>query len=210
MLDGYVSEKEQIESIRKWWHSNGKFILIAVVVGLSLGFGWKYWHQLQLRRDENAAMIYQSIIQADSQNNIKTAQGGAKLLVDQFPKTPYASLAALLSAKEFVSQANYADALTQLNWVIAHSDQPRLQQIARISAARILLSQNHPAEAMKTVSVVNDKYFAPLVAWVKGDIYTQQGDAKNAQANYAIAKDAFAQFPPAANLLNQLLAQPVK
>src|SRR3990167_11172787 len=102
MLDGYVSEKEQLESIRKWWHSNGKFILIAVVVGLSLGFGWKYWHQLQLRRDENAAMIYQSIIQADSQNNMKTAQGCAKLLMNQFPKTPYASLAALLSSKELV------------------------------------------------------------------------------------------------------------
>lgn len=210
MLDGYASEKEQIESIRKWWHENGKFILIAVVVGLTLGFGWKYWHQLQLRRAENAAMIYQSVLQADSQNNVKTAQGGAKLLMDQFPKTPYASLAALLSAKESVAQANYADALTQLNWVIAHSNQPRLQQIARLSAARILLSQNHPKQAMKMLSVVNDDHFAPLIAWVKGDIYMQEGDAKNAQANYTIAKNAFGQFPPAANLLNQLLAQPVK
>lgn len=210
MLDGYVSEKEQIESIRKWWHEHGKFILIAVVIGLSLGFGWKYWHQIQLRRDENAAMIYQSIMQANSQNNIKTVQGGAKLLIDQFPKTPYASLAALLSAKESVAQNNYADALTQLNWVIAHSDQPRLQQIARISTARILLAQNHPKEAMTIISVVNDKHFSPLIAWVKGDIDTQQGDAKNAQANYVAAKNALAQFPPAANLLSQLLAQPVK
>lgn len=210
MLDGYVSEKEQIESIRKWWHSNGKFIVIAVIIGLGLGFSWKYWHQLQLRRTENAAMIYQSVIQADSQNNVKTAQGGAKLLMDQFPKTPYASLAALLSAKESVAQTNYADALTQLNWVIAHSNQPRLQQIARISAARVLLSQNQPKAALKIVSVVNDEYFAPLIAWVKGDIYAQQGDAKNAQKNYAIAKNAFGQFPPAANLLNQLLAQPAK
>ena len=69
--------------------------------------------------------------------------------------------------------------------------------------------QNHPDQAMKIVSVVSDKYFEPLIAWVKGDVYTQQGDAKNAQANYAIAKDAFGEFPPAENLLNQLLAQPI-
>ena len=136
MLDGYVSEKEQIESIRKWWNANGKFIVIAVIVGLGLGFGWKYWHQLQLRRAENAAMIYQSVVQADAQNNVKTAQGGAALLMEQFPKTPYASLAALLSAKESVVQTNYADALTQLNWVIVHSNQSRLQQIARFVIAK--------------------------------------------------------------------------
>src|SRR5206468_1384520 len=104
-------------------------------------------------------------------------------------------------------QANYADALTQLQWVITQGTQPRLQQIARISAARIMLSQNNPKAAMETISIVNDEQFAPLIAWIKGDIYTQQDDVKNAHANYEIAKKAFGQFPPAAKLLNQLLAQ---
>ncbi|OGT33185.1 MAG: hypothetical protein A3C44_06335 [Gammaproteobacteria bacterium RIFCSPHIGHO2_02_FULL_39_13] len=209
MLDGYVSEKEQLEDIKKWWNENGKFILIAIVIGLGIGFGWRYWHRLEITRAENAAMVYQSVMQADEQKNTATVLGGAKILMEKFSGTPYASLAALLWAKEAVTQHDLKTASEKLSWVITQSDQARLKQIARISQARILLSENNTQAAMQVLSTVNDKEFAPLIAWVKGDIYTQEGDAKNATHQYQIAKSGLTEFPPAANLLNQLLAQPV-
>ena len=190
MLDGYVSEKEQLETIKKWWNENGKFIAIAVIVGLVIGFGWRYWHQLEIRRAENASMIYQSVMQADAANNTTTAQGGAKLLIKQFPSSPYASLAAILSAKEFVAENKLPEALSQLQWVISHSNSNRLQQIARIYAARILLAQKNPTAAQKEIAVVDDKSFAGLIALVKGDIDVDEGNMKSAMKNYAIAKNA--------------------
>lgn len=207
MLDGYVSEKEQIESIKKWWNENGKFIAIAIVIGLGIGFGWRYWHKLEIRRAENASVIYQSVLQADTQNNTVTAQGGAKILMDNFSSSPYASLAALLLAKENVVQNKLVDALTQLQWVVHHSNQKRLQQIACLNAARILLAQNNPTAANHELKIVNDKNFEPLIHWVQGDIAAQEGDAKTAQNDYQNAKNALAGFPPATNLLNQLLSQ---
>lgn len=210
MLDGYVSEKEQLEEIKKWWHSNGKLIAIAIVIGLAVGFGWRYWQKMEINRAENAAMIYQSVVQADAQNNITTAQGGAKILMAQFSSSPYASLGAFLWAKEAVAKNDLSTALAQLQWVIHHSDQNRLKQMARISAARILLSQGNLKAAMTELKTVNDKQFAPLIAWVTGDIFAQEGNAKKAAAQYQIAKNGLTGFQPAQTYLDQLLATPTK
>ena len=206
MLDGYVSEKEQLEEIGKWWKENGKWITVAIIVGLILGFGWRYYQKIETRRLENASMIYQSVLQADKQSQFKTAQGGAVLLMKDFPKTPYADLAALLFAQEAASQNQLDIALTQLNWVIKNSSSTRQKQIARINAARILLSQNNTDAASKMLYVTNDKTFMPLVYWVRGDIATKMGDVKLAETDYQNAKMGLADFPPAADVLNQLLA----
>lgn len=208
MLDGYVSEKEQIEAIQKWWRENGKFLMVAIIIGLAIGFGWRYWHKVEMHRAEKASVIYQSLLQADTQNKTSTVEGGAKLLMNDFSSTPYASLAALLSAKEAVTQNQLPVALTQLQWVISNGKQKRLKQIARINAARILLAQKNPTAAMNMLKVVDDKSFAPLIAWVKGDIATQQGDSKAADKYYTDAKKGLDGFAPAEKLLSQRLAQP--
>src|SRR3990167_11192086 len=209
MLDGYVSEKEQIDEIKKWWRENGKWITIAVIVGLAIGFGWRYWHTLQIRRAENASIIYQSVLEADSQNKTATVQGGAALLMKDFSSSPYASLAALLSAKEYVAQNDLKTATTSLQWVIDHSNQKRLQQIARISTARILLSQGQTQLAMNELKVVNDKSFEPLINWVKGDIFVKEGNAVDAQKYYTLAKNALPEFPSAIDFMDKQIAQPI-
>ena len=209
MLDGYVSEKEQIESLRKFWNEHGKFILIAVIIGLAIGFGWRYFHTLEKRRAENAAMVYQSIAQADAKGDFTTVEGGANILRVHFSNTPYASLASLLSAKEMVTKNDLSGAISTLQWIVAHSDEQRLKQIARIDLARIYLSQNNTAAAMTELAVVNDKTFEPLIDWVKGDINAQEHHAKEARDYYEKAKNALAEFPPAAKVLDKKIAQPI-
>lgn len=209
MLDGYVSEKEQIDAIRKWWQENGKFILIAVILGLSVGFGWRYWHKVETNRAENASMIYQSVLMADRKNDFAAVQGGAGLLEKDYASAPYASLAALLLAKESAQKNDLPAALSQLQWVISHSDQSRLQALARISTARILVSQNKDKEALSEVNAIKDKSFDPLVNWIKGDIAVKAGDAKAAQQYYASAKNALQAFPPATQMLDTQIAQPI-
>src|SRR3990167_8347722 len=209
MLDGYVSEKEQIDAIQKWWRENGKWITIAVIVGLAIGFGWRYWHTLQARRAENASIIYQSVLEADSQNKIVTVQGGAALLMKDFSSSPYASLAALLWVKKLVAQNDLKTALSTLQWVVDHSNQKRLQQIAHIFAARILLSQDKTQLAMNQLQVVSDKSFEPLINWIKGDIFVKEGNAKDAQKYYTLAKNALSEFPSAIDFMDKQIAQPI-
>lgn len=209
MLDGYVSEKEQLESIKKWWQENGKFIAIAIVLGLAIGLGWRYWHTIEKRRAENASMIYQSVLNANAKNKLSTVQGGAKILMENFSRSPYASLAALLAAKASVSNHQLPIALTQLQWIVQHAPQKRLKQIARLSIARILLAEGNATAALTELKTVDDKSFEPLIDWVKGDGYVQEKNAKLAQQYYTQAKNALAGFPPAVNFLNQQIAQPI-
>lgn len=206
MLDGYTSDKEQIESIKKWWNDSGKGLIFAIIIGLALGFAWKYWHKLELRRAENASVLYQSVLQADAQNQLTTAQGGATMLMTHFSSTSYASLAGLLFAKELVSQNKLPLALTKLDWVVKNTKEPRLKQIAQLSAARILLSENKTADAMAELKVVSDKQFQPMIDWIKGDIYWKEGDIAKAKAHYSAAKKALVGFAPAENLLTEQLA----
>ena len=206
MLDGYVSEKEQIESIRKWWSANGKFLIVAIIAGLAIGFGWRYFHGYQIRRAEQASVIYQSVLQADVQNKIPTAQGGTEILIKDFSHSPYASLSALIYAKEAVSQNDLSAALTKLQWVIDHGNVKSLKQIARINAARILLSQGKTAAASAQLKGVDDKQFQPVIDWVQGDIDSKEGNIEKAKVDYNAAKKGLAEFPPAEGLLTQQLA----
>lgn len=206
MLDGYTSEKEQLESIRKWWNEHGKAILIAVVVGLGLGLVWRYWHKLSVQRSENASVVYQQVLEANSKGQTKTVQGGVDFLMSHFASTPYASLGAMLYAKNAVMQNQFPDALTKLQWVIDHGSVKRLKEVARISSARILLSEGKPADALKQIKVVDDNSFMPLVEWVTGDIDTAQGNAAEAKKHYQNAKNELVDFPPASDVLTQLMS----
>ena len=206
MLDGYTSDKEQVESIRKWWDESGKGIVLAIVLGLAIGFGWKYWHQLQIRRAENASVVYQSVLQADMQNHLSKAQGGATILMTRFSGTPYASLAGLLFAKEAVAQNNLPLALSKLEWVISHSHSPQLKQIAQLSAARILLSQGNTTAALAQLKTLSSKQFQPAEDWIKGDIYSKEGDVKKAKAHYQSAQSALQGFSEADAALTAQLA----
>lgn len=208
-MDGYVSEKEQIESIKKWWKEQGKFVAVAVVIGLAIGFGWRYWHTLQARRAENAAMIYQSVLQADRAKQSVTVQGGAKILMKQFPSSPYASLAAMLWAKEAVLVKKYDVASSKLQWVVNHTKEKRFKEMALISMARILLEQGKRAQALTYLNAVKGRAFKPLIYWIKGDLYRQQGNNVLAKQFYQSAKHALVSVPPATALMNMNLAQPL-
>lgn len=206
-MESNYSEKEQLESIKKWWADSGKYIAIAVILGLLLGFGWRYWHKIERRRAENASVVYQSVLLAASQNNHATVQGGASLLIKDFSSSPYASLAALLSAKTWIAENKLSAALTQLQWVVQNSSEARLQEIARISAARVLLAQKQASAALAELNIISDKAFLPLVYWVRGDIYTQLNNKKEASDAYLQAKNALTSVPPAEALLQKQLAQ---
>lgn len=206
MLEGYVSEKEQLEEIRKWWHQHGKMLFIAIVIGLLIGLVWRQWHKLSIQRADNAAMLYQQILDADATKQSDKATAGVAILEQHYTNTPYASLGALLAAKNLVIQNNLPKALVQLQWVIDHSKNARLENIARIDAARVLLAEKQPAKAKAVLAKIKDKPFVAVANWVRGDIATQAGDKKAAQQYYTEAKNGLNDVPPAQTVLSEYIA----
>lgn len=184
-----LTDKEQIELLKKWWRDYGKSITVAIVLGLGIGFGWRYWHQYQTHYAERASDIYAQLQVATAQNQKDLAQQLTTQLLQHYSKTPYASVAALMAAKNAVAQKNYSAAFQQLNWVMQHAKLPSLKQIARLRAARVLLAQHQPQAAMQLLQPEDDASYRSIIATVKGDIYTALGNTQEATKAYQTAQN---------------------
>ncbi len=58
------TEEEQVEALKNWWKENGKSLLLTIALALAVVFGWKGWQNNQRITAENAAVMYQNLVQA--------------------------------------------------------------------------------------------------------------------------------------------------
>jgi predicted negative regulator of RcsB-dependent stress response len=186
-----ATDKEQIEEIKKWWNDYGKAILVAIIVGLVIGFGWRYWSRYRKAEENSASYMYQAMLQATSKGQLEPAMAYAQQIQKNFGETVYATMASFMAARVAALDKKYSYASTQLSWVIQKSDNPAFKQIARIRDARLLLQMNEPQLAMKVISTVNDKHYQPLIENVKGEIYLAQHNKKAAEAAFEKAKSGY-------------------
>ncbi|MBX9705440.1 MAG: tetratricopeptide repeat protein, partial [Gammaproteobacteria bacterium] len=122
----------------------------------------------------------------------------------QFPSTPYASYAAFILADQAVSANDYAQAATQLQWVVDHAKANNISQLARVRLARVLLAQQQPQKALDTLDTTID-VFPGLAATVRGDAYTALGNTVQARTAYQEAVNSLPQQSALWNLVNMKL-----
>jgi predicted negative regulator of RcsB-dependent stress response len=189
-VEGYESEKEQIEALRKWWKANGKSIIAGVVLGVVLVVGGRWWLSYQNKQAEIVSELYEEVTQEIHKGDNETAlkQGGRMLEV--FAKSNYASLTALDLAKLKVDQSDLEGARYYLQWVIDHTSSDPLKDVARLRLARVLLAKGDEAGALQSVNAVDVKTFTFPAQELKGDILLAKGDRDAARAAYAAAADA--------------------
>jgi predicted negative regulator of RcsB-dependent stress response len=111
--------------------------------------------------------------------------------MQHYSNTPYATMAALLWAREAVAKQQYDDAFLKLQWAYQNSQVPAFRQIARLRAARVLLAQKQYQKALKVLKTVEDKTYLPVIENIKGDIFVAEGNDKAARAAYQQAKVGF-------------------
>lgn len=189
MID-YADDHEQWQMIKAWWQKNGKLVLGIIILGLAIGFGYQFWQRHQTQKAQQASALYDQLITTFH----ATPQDAKKIdrLVNQlqgdYASTPYASLAALLSAKFWVDQGNLSQARSRLDWVMRQGSLSDFRQIARLRSARILLAQKQGDAALALLSTVDNSAFLPAIFQVKGEIYISQGKLKEARQAYQMAK----------------------
>ncbi len=189
-MPAYETDNEQIELLKRWWENYGKWVIFAVVLGVALGFGWRYWQKQQIDQRQQASLLYQQLVQADIQKKNEPVLQLSTEISKRYPHSTYAVLANLMAAKTAVDQNNNDMAVQKLQWVIEHSKNASIRQIARLRKSRVLLAQNKPDEALKLLSTVDDKVFQPAVDEVMGDIYLAQGNYDKARQAYQSAQSS--------------------
>jgi predicted negative regulator of RcsB-dependent stress response len=171
------------------WQQHGKWVITLFVLFLFTYGGMQFYGHYQSKRALKASIVYDKLLSLSQQSDKAEAIQTATTLVAQYPKTPYAPLAALLLAKFSFEAHNLEATTTHLNFAIK-AEGPA-QPIARARLARVLIDQNKPEEALALLTEKQvPKGFVLMFEETKGDIYLMQNDKVKARMAYQTAIEA--------------------
>ena len=181
------SDQEQVDKIKDWLKANGPGILVGVVLGLVAISGWQWWQTRSQAHAETASAHYAIMLEAVEQGNTGQVRDQAMILIGEFDKTHYAVLAALLVARLEVEAGDYAAAIIQLQWALAHTKDAALQAIIRLRLARVLLADEQFSQALSELDQVSGQPFTAERAELQGDIFRAQNRPDDARRAYETA-----------------------
>jgi len=184
----FETEEQQLEAIKKWWNENAIMIIGGIAVGISAIFGWQYYQSESIVHAEKASLIYEQILSSQSTpdtavQSANEQQARVNTLVAEYADTPYASLSALLVAKQQMASGEFVKAQQQLDWVAKNAQQDELKYLAKIRLARLHLSTQQADQALALLSETFPESFQAMALELKGDAFVSQG--KNVQAKVA-------------------------
>ena len=175
-------DAEQKEMLKDFWKRQGRFIVLALVLGAVLGWGWRMWQQHVLYQSAQASSSYEALQAAFTAHDTKRVAALATYLQTQHAGTPYAAAGMLVRARDLVAVGAWADAKKALDWVVAQSKKmPALRQVARLELARLDLLQHDPQSALSAISVVDVAAYQPWVDRVRSEALRQLGKKQDAQ-----------------------------
>lgn len=186
-MDGYVSDQEQVENLRRWWKVNGKSVVSGIIIGLAVVSAGKWWFARQQSLAELTSQQYEQVLQAVQQGDKEAAIQAGGMLLEKNPDSNYASLSALTLARLKIDQNDLDGARFYLQWAVDHAPEAELKDVARLRLARVLLSKGDLAGALQAVEAVAGKADAAPAQELKGDILVAQGKRDEARAAYSAA-----------------------
>lgn len=184
IIEGYETEEQQVEAIKKWWKANGNTLIISAVVGLAGLWGWRYYNESVSSTQEAHSQAY-----ADMQQQLKGKEGEEELatiraFAAENSDNNYGTLASLLLAKEAVAQKNYELAKTQLLQLQTENSYEPLNAVINIRLARVQAELGEYDAALTTISSITAKQFLAKAYQIKGSVYLKQGETEKARSAF--------------------------
>ena len=187
-MEGYTSEQEQVDAIRRWWAAHGKSIVLGLAIGLAGLAGYRYWDQSRDRLAEGASITYEKFLGLSADK--KGAEDARKLgqsILENYPQTTYAPLAALLLAKLEMDHDQPQTARKHLQWVVDNGRGKEITGVARARLAQLMLAEGKADDAWKLLENGGlggtDRY-----AELRADILVALGRKEEAVALYEKAQ----------------------
>src|SRR6266545_337220 len=131
-----LEEQEQLEAFKAWWKDHGGAIILGATLVLAAIGAWNAWTWYQRSQ---AAVLYDTLQKAARANDLKTTRETAGAILENFPRSAYAPLAALVSAKVQFQAGDLKTARAQLHWVVEHARSDEIRSIAALRLASVLL-----------------------------------------------------------------------
>ncbi|HET7061856.1 MAG TPA: tetratricopeptide repeat protein [Nitrosospira sp.] len=184
-----LEEQEKIDTLKAWWKANGTLVII-LIAAFAFGIGgMQAWNHYQKQKTEQAVELYDDVLKAQGSGDPKKTSDAARLLMEGFPSSGYASRAALISARVSFENGDLQTTKSRLQWVLDNSKEEELKDLVRFRLAGILLDEKKFGEALGLLESKHGESFDGLYADLKGDILGAMGKAGEARAAYQVALD---------------------
>jgi predicted negative regulator of RcsB-dependent stress response len=190
-MNVYMTEEEQLQQIREWLKSYGPTLIGSIIFALVVSFGWRYWQTQHETMLLNASTTYENMLVTLTEKDEPQTQILAQQVIQKYPSSPYASLAALVLANLDISKGQLGDAEKQMFWVIEHTKDSAVKNITIMRLARLFITENKPNQAIDILTRIKTKTFAAGVDSIKGDAYLAQNEINSARNAYRSALLAF-------------------
>lgn len=182
-----LEEQEQLDAIKAWWTQHGTTVLLSVAVFVAIVAGTQGWRYYQNKQTVQAAGLYEMLQGAADNRDVKKVREVAGQLIEQYPRTAYATRAALLAAKSNHDSGDAKSAKAQLQWALDHAGSDEIRDVARLRLAGVLLDEKNHGEALKLLEAKHGAAFDGLYADLKGDVLLASGKSAEALASYKLA-----------------------
>ncbi len=184
-----LEEQEQIDSLKHFWADYGRLVVtgvVAFVVGVGGIQGWKYYERTQA---QDASVEFGKLDKAVAKGDINEIRNVGSDIVDRYPRTSYAPMAALVVAKAERDASDLDAAASQLEWAAQNAASEEARMLSRLRLAGVLLDQEKYEEALKLLDEKVTEAFVALYSDLRGDVLVEQGKIAEARAAYQQALD---------------------
>ena len=183
-MSTYMTEQEQFEMIKKWWNTYGNWLMMLASVVMLVAAGWQYWGWHEQKIIDQSSVIYENMMVAFANQEEDKTQAFANTLIQNYSRTVYSAAAHLTLAKFYVNQEDYPKAVVELQAVAKQAKSPALKELASIRLARIWIAEKEYKKALTELDSLNNTPYLPIIAELKGDIYTATGQYQDAVKSY--------------------------
>jgi predicted negative regulator of RcsB-dependent stress response len=184
-----LEEQEQLATLKAWWKENGGVVMTAVTLVLAVFAAWQGWNYYQRNQAAQASALYDAVQKGARAKDLKQVRESAGAILEQYPRTAYAAMAALVSAKAHFQGGDLKTARAQLAWVAENAKDEGLQDIARLRLVNVMLDEKAYDEALKTLEAKHAAAFDAQFLAAKGDVLVAQAKPEEARSAYQAALD---------------------
>jgi predicted negative regulator of RcsB-dependent stress response len=180
-------EQEQLAALKGWWEEHGNLVVTALVAIALAAAGWRGWNWYQTKKSLEASTLYEMLTRAVQAGDAKTMRDASGALAEDYPRTLYASMGALVSARYYFDHRELKDAKAQLEWVIERSRYDDMRDIARLRLAALLLDEKSYDAALQQLSAPHAAAYDAQYAALRGDVLYAKKQPGEAKAAYRAA-----------------------
>jgi len=182
-----LEEQEQLAELKAWWQRHGNRV-VGVVLAAALAFaGWQVWRWYEHNQAAQASVLYDTLTKAVQAGDAKAMRDSGGALAENYPRTLYASMGALVAARYYFDRNDLKSAKAQLQWVIERSPSDDFRDLARLRLAALLLDEKSYDEALKLLEAKHGAAYDAQYAALRGDLLLAKNQVEPARGAYKLA-----------------------